>query len=46
MVFLGANHLFQWADTGRVDEYPDPDMASIPGFQEGIATWLTVRFLP
>jgi uncharacterized protein len=46
MVFVEANHLFQWADTGHVDEYPELDMAFIPGFLEAISTWLAERFLP
>jgi uncharacterized protein len=46
LVFLEANHLFQWAETGHVDEYLHLDMAFIPGFLEAISTWLAERFLP
>jgi uncharacterized protein len=46
MVFPEANHLFQWADTGHIDEYPHLEMAFMPGFLEEIASWLAERFLP
>jgi uncharacterized protein len=46
MVFRGANHLFQRADSGHVDEYLRLEMAFMPGFLESISTWLSERFLP
>jgi uncharacterized protein len=46
MVFPEANHLFQWADSGHVDEYLRLEMAFIPGFLEAIASWLSERFAP
>jgi pimeloyl-ACP methyl ester carboxylesterase len=41
-----ANHLFQEAVTGSVDEYVDLDRAFLPGFLDLIGDWLTERFLP
>jgi uncharacterized protein len=46
MVFPEANHLFQWADSGHVDEYQQLEMAFIPGFLEAISSWLKERFAP
>jgi uncharacterized protein len=46
MVFREANHLFQWADSGNVDEYLRLEMAFMPGFLENISSWLSERFLP
>jgi uncharacterized protein len=46
MVFREANHLFQWADSGNVDEYLHLEMAFMPGFLENVSAWLAERFLP
>jgi uncharacterized protein len=41
-----ANHLFQAAATGNVDEYMALEMAFAPGFLDLIGDWLAERFLP
>jgi uncharacterized protein len=46
MVFPEANHLFQWADSGHVDEYLRLEMAFMPGFLDNVSSWLSARFLP
>ena len=46
LVFEDANHLFQRAVTGNVDEYFALEMAFLPGFLDAISDWLEERFLP
>lgn len=46
LVFEDANHLFQRAVTGNVDEYVALEMAFLPGFLDAISDWLEARFLP
>ncbi len=46
IVFADANHLFQQAVTGNVDEYSTLTMAFAPGLLETISDWLAERFLP
>ena len=46
LVFEDANHLFQEAETGNVDEYLALEMAFLPGFLDAISDWLAERFLP
>ncbi len=46
VVFPRANHLFQEAVTGNVDEYSELAMAFVPGFLDLISDWLSERFLP
>ena len=46
VVFPRANHLFQEAVTGNVDEYSALPMAFVPGFLDVISDWLSERFLP
>ena len=46
VVFPRANHLFQEAVTGNVDEYLALEMAFLPGFLDTISDWLSERFLP
>ena len=45
-VFPRANHLFQEAVTGGVEEYLSLEMAFLPGFIDTISGWLSERFLP
>jgi len=41
-----ANHLFQRAVSGGVDEYLRLEMAFAPGLLQEISSWLKARFLP
>jgi len=41
-----ANHLFQEAVTGNVDEYMALEMVFAPGFMDAIVDWIAGRFLP
>lgn len=45
VVFPRANHLFQEAVSGGVDEYLTLEMAFLPGFLETISDWLGERFV-
>ena len=42
-VLPGANHLFQAAILGAVDEYPILDKEFIPGFLETLTNWLRIH---
>lgn len=44
-VIPGANHLFQPAQTGTVEEYAAIETTMTPQALEVIATWLTTRYL-
>ncbi|MDF1521197.1 MAG: alpha/beta fold hydrolase [Trueperaceae bacterium] len=46
VVLPEANHLFQRAETGALDEYLRLEMAFLPELPEAIAEWLTERFGP
>jgi hypothetical protein len=41
IVFEGANHLFQPAVTGGVDEYAFLAREFVPGFSDAIAGWIS-----
>ena len=41
-----ANHLFQEAVTGNVDEYLSLEMAFVPALLDTITDWIAERFLP
>lgn len=45
-VWPRANHLFQEAASGSLDEYHTLEMAFIPGLLDGIGAWLAERFAP
>jgi hypothetical protein len=44
VVLPEANHLFQRAETGALDEYLRLEMAFEPALLETITGWLTERF--
>jgi len=44
VVLPEANHLFQRAETGALDEYLRLEMAFLPELAEAITAWLTERF--
>ena len=46
VVLPGANHLFQRAETGALDEYLRLEMAFLPDLLQALSAWLTERFLP
>ncbi len=46
VTFEDANHLFQRAQTGQLDEYLVLEMAFVSGLVDQVASWLRERFVP
>ncbi len=46
VTFEEANHLFQRAETGGLDEYLRLEMAFVPGLLDQMTAWLQERFMP